>query len=101
MRCTFGSTPPSVACGCRPETKDPVLQHHPTHRSVGYFRAVRLRDGKFRFSRETGNFDAMTFSAFLKMLRCTSIRTGRYVVVIRDNARYHHAWLHREWREDP
>src|SRR6184192_635303 len=56
-----------------PETKDPVLLHHPTRRSVGYFGAVRLRDGKFRFSRETGKFNAMTFFAFLKMLRRTSI----------------------------
>ncbi len=35
-----------------PETKDPVLLHHPTRRSVGYFGAVRLRDGKFGFSRD-------------------------------------------------
>src|SRR5205807_6301938 len=56
--------------------------HHPTRRSVGYFGAVRLRDGKFRFSRETGKFNAMTFFAFLKMLRRTSIRSGRSVVVV-------------------
>src|SRR5947208_15515551 len=60
-----------------PETKDPVLLHHPTRRSVGYFGAVRLRDGKFRFSRETGKFNAMTFFAFLQMLRRTSIRSGQ------------------------
>src|ERR1035438_8821615 len=36
-----------------PETKDPILLHHPTRRSVGYFGAVRLRDGKFWFRRET------------------------------------------------
>ncbi|PYU85954.1 MAG: IS630 family transposase [Acidobacteria bacterium] len=83
-----------------PETKDPVLLHHPTRRSVGYFGAVRLRDGKFRFSRETGKFNAMTFFAFLKMLRRTSIRSGRSVVVITDNARYHHARLHKKWRDD-
>ena len=83
-----------------PETKDPVLLHHPTRRSVGYFGAVRLRDGKFRFSRETGKFNAMTFFAFLQMLRRTSIRSGRSVVVITDNARYHHARLHKKWRDD-
>jgi hypothetical protein len=32
-----------------PETQDPILLHHPTRRSVGYFGAVRLRDGKFFF----------------------------------------------------
>ena len=68
-----------------PETKDPVLLHHPTRRSVGYFGAVRLRDGKFRFSRETGKFNALTFLAFMKMLRRASIRTGRRVVVITPN----------------
>jgi len=29
-----------------PETKDPILLHHPTRRSVGYFAAVRLRGRK-------------------------------------------------------
>src|SRR3989440_12663434 len=80
-----------------PETKDPVLLHHPTRRSVGYFGAVRLRDGKFGFSRETGKFNALTF---LKRLRRTSIPAGRRVVVITDNAKYHHARLHKEWREN-
>jgi hypothetical protein len=42
-----------------PEMKDPVLLHHPTRKSVGYFGAVRLRDGKFCFSREEGKFDAV------------------------------------------
>ena len=85
--------------GVPPETKDPVLLHHPTRRGIGYFGAVRLRDGKFRFSRETGKFNAMTFFAFLKMLRHASIRTGRRVVVIADNAKYHHARAHLSWRE--
>jgi len=71
-----------------PETKDPVLLHHPTRRSIGYFGAVRLRDGKFRFVRETGKFNAMSFFAFMKILRVASIRTRRRVVVIADNARY-------------
>jgi hypothetical protein len=30
-----------------PEIKEPVLRHHPTRKSVGYFGAVRIRDGKF------------------------------------------------------
>jgi hypothetical protein len=40
-----------------PEVKDPVLQHHPTRKSVGYFGAVRLRDGKFIFARELNRFE--------------------------------------------
>lgn len=82
-----------------PETKDPVLLHHPTRRSVGYFGAVRLRDGKFVFSRESDKFNAATFWSFMRMLRRNSIRGGHRVVVITDNAKYHHARLHKEWRE--
>ena len=83
-----------------PETKDPILLHHPTRRSVGYFGAVRLRDGRFHFCREADKFNGVTFFEFMKGLRRTSIRTGRRVVVITDNAKYHHARLHRQWREE-
>jgi len=83
-----------------PETKDPVLLHAPTRRSVGYFAAVRLRDGRFHYCRETDKFNGATFFTFMKGLRRTSIRTGRRVVVITDNAKYHHARLHKQWREE-
>ena len=82
-----------------PETKDPVLLHHPTRRGVGYFGAVRLRDGKFSFRRETDKFNPLTCWQFLKQLRAVSSRAGRRVVVITDNARFHHARLHSEWRQ--
>src|SRR5438876_11605951 len=57
----------------------------------GILRCRTVAGGKFQFSRETGKFNAVTFFTFLKGLRRTSIRTGRRVVVITDNARYHHA----------
>jgi transposase len=81
-----------------PEQKDPVLLHHPTRRSVGYFGAVRLRDGKVVSQREEERFNAVTFHTFLKHLRRVSSRSGRRVVIITDNAKYHHAKLHAEWR---
>lgn len=84
-----------------PEVKDPVLLHHPTRKSVGYFGAVRLRDGKFVFCRETNRFDARTTWSFLDLLRQRSRRAARRVVLIIDNAKYHHANLHRAWREEP
>jgi DDE superfamily endonuclease len=83
-----------------PEIKDPVLLHHPTRKSVGYFGAVRLRDGKFFFRRETGKFNAVTCWQFLKDLGAVSTRTPRRAVVIADNAKYHHARLHRDWRQE-
>ena len=82
-----------------PETKDPVVYHHPTRKSVGYFGAVRLRDGKLLTRQEGKVFDALTFWQFLKQLRQVSARSGRRVIVISDNAKYHHALLHKSWRE--
>ena len=86
------------------ELKDPILLHAPTRKSVGYFGAVRLRDGKLLTRQEGKVFDAQTFWQFLKQLRQVSARSGRArsgrrVVVISDNAKYHHALLHKSWRE--
>jgi transposase len=81
-----------------PEIKDPVVYHHPTRKSVGYFGAVRLRDGVFLFSRETGRFNGETFWEFLKLFREVSSVAGRRVVVISDNAQYHRSRLHLDWR---
>ncbi len=52
-----------------PEIKDPVLLHAPTRKSVGYFGAVRLRDGRFVFRLETGKFNGPSFFQFLQPLR--------------------------------
>lgn len=82
-----------------PEVKDPVLLHAPTRKSVGYFGAVRLCDGRFVFRRETVKFNGLSFLQFLQQLRRASRGTGRRVVVIVDNAPYHHARLHKPWRE--
>ncbi len=82
-----------------PEEKDPVLLHHPTRKSVGYFGAVRLRDGKFLAAREPEQFDAQTTWRFLRQVRRVSRRSGRQVMLIIDNAKYHHANLHCAWRQ--
>jgi hypothetical protein len=83
-----------------PETTDPVLLHHPTRKSVGYFGAVRLCDGRLVVRQERECFNAVTCWAFLKELATASYRAGQQVVVITDNARFHHAKLHKEWRAD-
>ena len=82
-----------------PECKDPVVLHHPTRKSVGYFGAIRLCDGKLAYKRETNSFNAQTYWVFMKKLRQISCHSGRRVLVLADNARYHHAKLHAEWRE--
>jgi len=82
-----------------PENRDPVLLHHPTRRSVGYFGAVRLRDGRFLYRRETERFGAQTFLDFLRQFSRANRAARRRMVLILDNASYHHARLHKPWRE--
>jgi transposase len=82
-----------------PETKVPILLHKPTRKSVGYFGSVRLRDGKFTYRPEEEKFNAETFQVFLRQLRSISSHAARKAIVILDNARYHHANLHKEWRK--
>ena len=83
-----------------PQTTDPILLHHPTRRGAGYFGAVRLRDGKFFFHRETNKFNGASVFVLLKALYRASTTGSRRVVVITDNARSHHARLQRNWREE-
>lgn len=83
-----------------PEVTDPILLHAPTRKSIGYYGAIRLRDGRFVYRREENKFNAETCWAFLQQLCTASTRTSRRVVVITDNATYHHAALHKDWREE-
>ena len=51
------------------------------------------------YLREQKVFNAETFWAFMKKLRQISCHTGRQVLILTDNARYHHAKLHADWRD--
>ena len=82
------------------EEDDPVMKHYPGRKSVGYFGAVRLRDGKGLFRKELGMFDGVTFWDFLRQMEAVSRESNRQVIVITDNAKYHHAKLHAPWREE-
>jgi transposase len=83
-----------------PENRDPIILHHPTRKSVGYFAAIRLRDGKLVYSRESDRFNGQTFWDFMILLREQSRVAGKRIVVISDNAKYHHAKMHKDWREE-
>jgi len=74
-----------------PEIKDPVLTHAPTRKSIACFGAVSLETGKFAYDL-CDTFDAKTFEAFLMLLLRRRTRDKRMVIVL-DNARYHHAKL--------
>jgi len=51
---------PAAGCVDSAEVKGPVLWHAPTRKSVGYFGAVRRRDGRFVFRAETGKFNGLS-----------------------------------------
>lgn len=80
-----------------PEVDDPICRHAPTRKSISFFGAVRLNDGKLVMSRPNGRFNADTCWNFYRKLE-RHHRPGRKMVVILDNARYHHASLHEPWR---
>lgn len=82
-----------------PEVKQPVIMQEPGRKSAGYFGAVRLRDGKFIFSREENVFNADSTWGFLKKLRRVACAGKKKAVIGIDNARYHHAIMHKKWRE--
>jgi len=74
-----------------PENKDPIVLHAPTRKSIACFGAVNLRSGKF-VRRMCKVFNAETFQGFLgQLLRHRTPR--RRMIVVLDNARYHHAVL--------
>jgi hypothetical protein len=63
-----------------PEIRDPVYHHAPTRKSISYFGAVRIGDGKLVASKPEGRFDAETCWRFLRKLRRAARRradTGR------------------------
>ncbi len=84
-----------------PEDRDPIVVHAPTRKSVGLFGALRLATGQL-VTRQATPFNEATFGAFLQQLQ-RHRRPGTSMVLIADNARYHHArnlhpWLARRRR---
>ena len=74
-----------------PEETDPVLLHAPTRKAVALFGAVNLRTGQL-VTQVCPTFDAVTFGAFLRLLLRHRSPTRRLILML-DNARYHHAIL--------
>ena len=74
-----------------PEIKDPILQHAPTRKSVACFGAVSLHSGQF-VRMMCAIFNAVTFQSFLQRL-LRQQTPGRRMMLVLDNARYHHAIL--------
>ena len=78
-----------------PEAKDPILLHVPTRKSIALFGAVQANTGQI-VSMMTSIFNAETFLEFLKMV-LKKRKRGKKLVLILDNARYHHATMIKPW----
>ena len=74
-----------------PEQSDPIQLLAPTRKSIGLFGAVNIRSGQL-FTRFEKTFNAETFQNFIEELLSHNQNANR-VVVLLDNARYHHANL--------
>jgi transposase len=81
-----------------PEDVDPIVLHAPTRKNIGVFGAVCVGDGRW-VSRPEEKFNAETFLSFLKQL-LRHRRRNRMMIVVLDNARWHHAKLIRPWLAD-
>lgn len=85
-----------------PEIKDPVLLHAPTRKKQGVFGAIQVHTGRLLTQFEE-SFNALTFQSFLEYI--LRYRTpGKVMVIVLDNARWHHAkllppWLHEHRQE--
>lgn len=78
-----------------PEEKDPVLLHAPTRKSIALFGAVRANTGQM-VSMMISIFNAETFLEFLKSV-LKNRKNGKKLVLILDNAKYHHAIMIQPW----
>jgi transposase len=74
-----------------PEDIDPIQLLAPTRKSIALFGAVNIRRGRLLTQFEK-KFNAMTFQSFLEKLLKRGARDRRIVIIL-DNARYHHAIL--------
>lgn len=78
-----------------PEEVDPVVLQAPTRKSLAVFGAVRPADG-YLVAQRAQTFNTSSFHGFLRVL-LRHQRRNRLIVVIVDNARWHHAAALRPW----
>ena len=77
------------------ELKDPIVLHAPTRKQIGILGAVRVTDGTL-IAERAETFDAAAFLRFLQRL-LRRRRKGSKMIIIADNARWHHAKLLTPW----
>lgn len=98
-KCTFSSRARAAECGSRQKSRTPFYSMPRLARVWGISGPCACEMGALCFRLEIGKFNGPSFFQFLQQLRQASRGTGRRVVVISDNAPYHHSRLHKPWRE--
>jgi len=93
--CHFQQHGSRCAMWIPPEDTDPVVLQEPTRKSIGIFGAVRISNGCLVTSQEK-TFNSMTFLHFMEKLLPLK-KPDRKMVVILDNARWHHAKALTPW----
>ena len=78
-----------------PEDADPVIFHEPTRKALGVYGAVCVSDGRLVTSRAE-TFNKQSLLSFLEQL-LPHRNKDRKMVVIMDNAPWHHAKEVQEW----
>lgn len=81
-----------------PEEVDPVLFYAPTRKQTAVFGAVCPVDGRL-VTMPAQTFNAESFQAFLSQL-LRRRRRGQRMVVVLDNARWHHARALQPWLQE-
>lgn len=80
-----------------PEIKDPVIFQEPSHKKISLFGSINTVNGQFVYRFST-IFNAETFLEHLNQI--LSYRPpNKKILLILDNARYHHARYIRPWLE--
>lgn len=79
------------------DEKDPIVRHASTRKKVGIIGAVKANDGTL-VACEEDKFNAQTIEAFFTEL-VAHREAGKTMVVILDNARFHHAKALSGWLE--
>lgn len=93
--CHFQQHGSRCAMWIPPENLDPVVLHAPTRKQVAIFGAVCPANGRM-VTMPAETFDTQSFQIFLSRL-LRRRRHGCKLVVVLDNARWHHAQALRPW----
>jgi len=95
--CHFQQHGSRLAAWFPKDEKDPIVWHAPTRKKVGIIGAVKADDGTL-VACEEDKFNAQTIEAFFSEL-VKHREFGKTMVVVLDNARFHHAKALCSWLE--